>query len=135
MKKKKGNGQKLTNLWLRFQKVCCHCRKEIPRAEASRDHVIPKSLGGTRDPENIILACRECNSKRGNRPIDPKTLEIVGRHGHAKRAKPISAKVLALWRLMGYIPEGWTPEELTVAAKDFLEEMEQSLSGVAGRNG
>jgi 5-methylcytosine-specific restriction endonuclease McrA len=31
------------------------------------DHVIPKSMGGTDDPENLVAACRSCNSSKGPR--------------------------------------------------------------------
>lgn len=30
------------------------------------DHIIPRSLGGSDEIENLRLACRMCNSKRGN---------------------------------------------------------------------
>lgn len=31
------------------------------------DHVIPKSKGGTDDLDNLVPACRDCNSRKGNR--------------------------------------------------------------------
>jgi 5-methylcytosine-specific restriction endonuclease McrA len=31
------------------------------------DHVLPESLGGTEDPDNIVLACPRCNHTKGNR--------------------------------------------------------------------
>lgn len=30
------------------------------------DHVIPVSKGGTDDLENLVIACRKCNSKKNN---------------------------------------------------------------------
>lgn len=32
----------------------------------SEDHIIPKSHGGTDDLDNLVLACRACNSQRGS---------------------------------------------------------------------
>lgn len=29
------------------------------------DHVVPESLGGTSDPENLVLACQRCNRSKG----------------------------------------------------------------------
>lgn len=29
------------------------------------DHIVPKALGGPDDPENLRLACRQCNTQRG----------------------------------------------------------------------
>lgn len=31
------------------------------------DHVIPESLGGSGDADNLVLACRTCNRKKGAR--------------------------------------------------------------------
>lgn len=36
------------------------------------EHVIPQSLDGTHDIDNLRLQCKRCNSARGNRmPTDP----------------------------------------------------------------
>jgi hypothetical protein len=35
---------------------------------ATREHIVPDSLGGLMNPANIVLACRDCNTKRGNGP-------------------------------------------------------------------
>lgn len=34
--------------------------------ECSVDHIIPKALGGTDHKDNLIFACRRCNSIRGH---------------------------------------------------------------------
>lgn len=36
-------------------------------AFAERDHVLPTSRGGSDAPENIVLACSGCNSRKGAR--------------------------------------------------------------------
>lgn len=33
----------------------------------SIDHVIPRSQGGIHESENLVVACRSCNSKKGGR--------------------------------------------------------------------
>ena len=33
---------------------------------ATRDHVVPKYMGGPNSLENYVLACHKCNSERGN---------------------------------------------------------------------
>lgn len=63
-------------LWLRELGRCHLCGGNVPftveerdpRA-ASRDHVVPQSLGGKRTPENLRLAHRYCNSRRNHRPL------------------------------------------------------------------
>ena len=44
-------------------------RSVSPGAEAaSPDHIIPRSTGGSDQPENIALACRQCNMNRATKP-------------------------------------------------------------------
>lgn len=37
------------------------------------DHLIPKSLGGTDDIENLRVLCRRCNTKRQNKMVVEKS--------------------------------------------------------------
>ena len=45
---------------------CAYCGKKP--AALTQDHVIPLSRGGSHTPENIVPACRSCNSRKGARP-------------------------------------------------------------------
>lgn len=53
-------------LYRRYRGICWICRKFCARDKASRDHIVPESLGGTSDISNLALAHKLCNSKRGN---------------------------------------------------------------------
>lgn len=44
--------------------VCYWCGK---RPATTGDHLVPRSLGGTNDPDNYVPACSTCNYGRGNR--------------------------------------------------------------------
>lgn len=33
------------------------------------DHVVAESLGGTSDPDNIVLACKSCNSSKRDKDV------------------------------------------------------------------
>lgn len=37
----------------------------IPSNLATRDHLVPRSRGGTNDRQNIVVACYKCNQERG----------------------------------------------------------------------
>ena len=39
--------------------------------DATLDHIIPRSKGGTHDPENLRTACHLCNASRGDREEVP----------------------------------------------------------------
>lgn len=39
-----------------------------------REHMVPKSRGGSDKPENIVPACRKCNSTKGTKTVEEWTL-------------------------------------------------------------
>jgi 5-methylcytosine-specific restriction endonuclease McrA len=53
---------------------CCYCGNRMdgsgcePNAPTF-EHVIPRSLGGTDDEDNLVIACQRCNELRGNEPL------------------------------------------------------------------
>lgn len=53
-------------LYRKFKAICWVCHKFVPRDKASRDHVVPKSVGGSDDLSNLALAHKKCNNDRGN---------------------------------------------------------------------
>lgn len=34
--------------------------------DVSRDHVVPKALGGITEPANLVFACKRCNQLKGD---------------------------------------------------------------------
>lgn len=46
---------------------CNGCEMLFPFRNMTIDHIIPRSRGGTDDPENLQLLCAACNSMKGNR--------------------------------------------------------------------
>lgn len=65
----------------RAKYVCeyCHSPERLSANRFTVDHVIPKSLGGSDEIDNLALACRRCNERRYNfvAGFDPETQEIV----------------------------------------------------------
>lgn len=45
---------------------CVYCGSWLA---ATVDHVHPRSLGGGNEPENLVSACRSCNSAKSDTPI------------------------------------------------------------------
>lgn len=45
---------------------CAYCASI---AKLTMDHVDPLARGGAHDPENVVAACRSCNSSKGDRPL------------------------------------------------------------------
>lgn len=51
---------------LQTGKLCNYCGSTINLA---LDHILPQKFGGKDDAENLILACRSCNSSKGSRDL------------------------------------------------------------------
>jgi len=50
-----------------FGHRCAYClRGDLP---LTMDHVLPISRGGRHTPENVVPACKSCNSRKKDRPI------------------------------------------------------------------
>lgn len=63
----------------RFLCEYCHSSKEAGAAQFEIDHILPKSLGGADDPDNLALACQRCNAYHYNftTAVDPQTQETL----------------------------------------------------------
>jgi len=59
----------LDAIYLRDKGICQLCFKRCRRSEATRDHVIPLSLGGAHSFQNIVLAHMSCNVRKQNKAI------------------------------------------------------------------
>lgn len=51
---------------------CWWCERNLPKEELTMDHITPKSKGDSDNLENLKLACRPCNQKRGDSLFPPK---------------------------------------------------------------
>lgn len=45
---------------------CTYCNTPVTRAQATLDHIVPRSLGGGNNKENLCLACQTCNETKGS---------------------------------------------------------------------
>ena len=58
------------NVFLRDKFFCQYCHKSFKVENLTFDHVIPRSKGGKTAWENVVTACRTCNTIKGNKLID-----------------------------------------------------------------
>lgn len=68
--KKRGVKFSRINVYQRDNFCCQYCGKKFKMADLSYDHVVPRSAGGRTVFENIVTACRRCNSKKDNKTRD-----------------------------------------------------------------
>lgn len=84
------------NIFLRDRFQCQICGKIFDSRELTIDHVVPKSLGGGHDWENLSAACMRCNSTKGNNlaikprtiPFEPSYFDLV----KIRKSMPVKVK-------------------------------------------
>jgi 5-methylcytosine-specific restriction endonuclease McrA len=54
-------------LWEEQGGRCWYCTRPVRSREATVDHVLAKSRGGTNEWANVVMACRQCNERKANR--------------------------------------------------------------------
>lgn len=86
------------NVMSRDRGVCQYCFK----AGDTMDHVVPRSRGGLHRWENVVTACKACNSKKGDR-----LLTEIGWKLKGKPSAPHGTK----WIFVGVVEPDptWTP--------------------------
>ena len=60
-------------LWVDQDRRCGWCGKEIAFADATIEHLLPLSAGGSNYITNLICACWQCNHIRKDQPEPPET--------------------------------------------------------------
>jgi 5-methylcytosine-specific restriction endonuclease McrA len=63
------------NVLLRDDYTCQYCLKRFGVSTLTIDHVVPRSHGGKTSWKNVVAACKDCNSRKGNnKDIVPKKM-------------------------------------------------------------
>ncbi len=55
--------------------TCRYCGGVAPNVELRVDHVIPRALGGSDEPSNLIAACHDCNSGKTSSAPDQNVVD------------------------------------------------------------
>ena len=78
---------------------CFYCRRELQEGEIVMDHVVPLARGGSPGVENLVAACGDCNSRKGEREAE-EHLRVLFR-GRRLSAAEFEERLEALGRLAG----------------------------------
>lgn len=138
-------------MWLRTGGRCEYCGIQMPtwydagapgadvRVAPSIDHRMPKSRGGTDDPENLAIACRSCNSSKGAkteaefrawREASPAArIEVIGelaRAGLLRVTRPSAPPAaISAWTVCEEERANWRPVEAS-SGQDTSEAVRES---------
>ena len=83
----------------------CHSPEWVCAARFTLDHLLPRSRGGTDEPDNLALACRRCNERHYN--------FTTGRDPLTHQERPLFHPVQDVWAEHF----AWTPEGQWIVAK------------------
>lgn len=81
------------NLFSRDSQTCQYCgrhKSELRKAEKlTRDHILPRDLGGKDEWENVVAACNTCNNKKANYRLEDTTFVL--------RKEPKAPTLVEIW--------------------------------------
>jgi 5-methylcytosine-specific restriction endonuclease McrA len=92
------------NVLLRDNHTCQYCGKSFPKHRLNLDHVIPRGQGGTTRWTNIVAACIEDNTRKGNRTPEQAGMRLLSVPEPPKW--PLAQEIV---HHLSNIPEAWTP--------------------------
>lgn len=65
------------NLFARDQNACQYCGKRLKSSDCTVDHVIPQCQGGQSTWENCVIACVDCNVRKGGRTPRQSRMQLL----------------------------------------------------------
>lgn len=91
------------NVLARDKFRCQYCGAHGRNVELTFDHVVPRARGGKTEWENIVMACKDCNARKGDL-----TPEQVGLKLRTKPYKPVWVPIFNVaLRNVASIPSEW----------------------------
>ena len=72
--------------------VCQYTGKKLSWAESNIDHVIPRAQGGKNTFENMVLSCKDINSRKADKTPAQAGLKLI-RKPMALKSTPVSATI------------------------------------------
>lgn len=88
---------------------CFFCRNQLPKAEASVEHLVASANGGSNDDGNCVACCKALNHLLGSKSIKEKMQIVLNQRGNFQC--PGSACIQPA------VPTGLTPVATAVVAK------------------
>ena len=81
------------NLFIRDQYTCQYCARHknalAHREFLTRDHVLPRHLGGKDVWENVVASCNTCNNKKAYHTLEQMELVLP--------KKPVAPTIFEIW--------------------------------------
>jgi 5-methylcytosine-specific restriction endonuclease McrA len=90
------------NIYGRDDYRCQYCGARRSINELTYDHVVPRAQGGKTIWTNIVTACQDCNTKKGNR-----TPAVAGMKLRKQPVQPAATPTLIVTVSKESMPDAW----------------------------
>lgn len=91
------------NLFARDANSCQYCGAKHESSELTYDHVVPRSMGGKTDWQNIVTCCINCNRRKGGRTPEQAGMRLL----RAPRRPERLPGVLTVTIGLSSAPDAW----------------------------
>ena len=78
------------SVFQRDRYICQYCGKKFKKEELQKEHVIPKSQGGSNEWDNIVSACEPCNSSKRDRTPKQAGMKLIKKPEPPKWYSPVT---------------------------------------------
>ncbi len=86
-----------SNIFARDFYCCQYCGKKFDQDSLTIDHIIPRSAGGKDSWDNVVSACKECNSKKANNFLNDIGMKVLKKPKKPKYAPKLNAYFREEW--------------------------------------
>ncbi|HEY0005810.1 MAG TPA: HNH endonuclease [Pyrinomonadaceae bacterium] len=76
-RRREASGMKRLRIYIRDKFRCQYCGEKRGAAQLTLDHIFPRSRGGDNSPLNIVTACVDCNTRKGNRTPEEARMPLL----------------------------------------------------------
>jgi hypothetical protein len=91
------------NIFERDNHSCQYCNRKLSQSTYTIDHIIPKCLGGKDTFKNIVLACKDCNARKGGRTPEQSGMKLIAQPKEPKwrsfTSSPFAKDKKAEWEM------------------------------------
>jgi 5-methylcytosine-specific restriction endonuclease McrA len=76
-RRRQSAGMRRLRILVRDRFQCQYCGRAMAAHELTLDHITPRSQAGRSTPENLVAACKPCNTRKGSRTPEEARMPLL----------------------------------------------------------
>ena len=76
-RRRQPTGLRRLRILVRDRFCCQYCGRQAAAHELTLDHITPRSKRGRSTPENLVAACKRCNTRKGDRTPEEARMPLL----------------------------------------------------------